>query len=165
MILFPTLTIYVIVKKYFTINNKENTVNVILLIIFLYTQSHFIVFDFTMKSLPIIVFYFCWRMLQDSLTFELSSLSTLKRKKNENLDPRKKGRSAKRQSMTLLALKSSMYVLKIVKTKIVFPFIFPPVYFNFYVNFPFPSIAFQKQSFVANSKHIWHKLTKKLSKK
>ena len=83
-------------------------------------------------------------MLQDSLTFELSSLSTLKRKKNENLDPRKKGRSAKRQSMTLLALKSSMYVLKIVKTKIVFPFIFPPVYFNFYVNFPFPSIAFQK---------------------
>ena len=45
------------VKKYVTINNKENTV--LLLNIFLYTKSDFIVFDFTMKWLPIVVFYFC----------------------------------------------------------------------------------------------------------
>ena len=59
-------------------------------------------------------------MLEDSLIFELPSLAPLKGKKNENLDPRKKERSAKRQSMKLLPLilKSSMYVLKIVKTKI-----------------------------------------------
>ena len=79
----------------------------------------------------------------------------------KNLDPRKKERSAKRQSMTLLALilKSSMYVLKIVKTKIRkqklwFLLYIPPLYLNFYVNFPFPSITFQKQKFVTNSKHI-----------
>ena len=92
-------------------------------------------------------------MLQDSLTFKLSSLAPLKRKKNENLDPRKKERSAKCKSKTLLALilKSSMYVLKIVKTKIVVPFI----YSSFtVVNFPFPSITFQNQNFVTNSKHI-----------
>ena len=59
-------------------------------------------------------------MLEDSLTFHLSSLEPLKGKKNENLDPRKKEQSAKCQSMTLLALvfKLSMYVIKIVKTKI-----------------------------------------------
>ena len=59
-------------------------------------------------------------MLEDSLTFQLSSLAPLKGKKNENLDPPKKERLAKCQSMTLLALlfKSSMYVMKIVKTKI-----------------------------------------------
>ena len=78
-------------KKYVTINNKENTANILLLNIFLYTKSDFIVFDFTKKSLPIIVFYFRWRMLEDSLTFQLSSLAPLKGKKNENLDPRKKG--------------------------------------------------------------------------
>ena len=56
----------------------------------------------------------------DSLTFQLSSLTPLKGKQNENLDPRKKGRLAKCQSMALLAsiFKSSMYVMKIVKTKI-----------------------------------------------
>ena len=42
----------------------------LLSIIFLHTRSHFIVFDFTMKSLPIIKFYFCWRMLENSLTLE-----------------------------------------------------------------------------------------------
>ena len=55
-----------------TINNKENTATVLLLNIFLYTKSNFIVFDFTKKSLPIIVLYFRWRMLEDSLTFQLS---------------------------------------------------------------------------------------------
>ena len=132
MILFPTLTHYSIVKKYVTIYNKKNTANILLLIIFPYTRSHFIVFDFTMNSLPIIVFYFRWRMLEDSLTFKLSSLAPLKEKrKNENLDARKKERSAKCKSMTLLALilKSSMHVLKILyyknsNTKIVVPFIY-----------------------------------------
>ena len=55
-----------------------------------------------MRSPLIIVFYFCWRMLVDSLTFELSS--TLERKKNQNLDPHIKEQSEKRQTMTLLAL-------------------------------------------------------------
>ena len=68
-------------KKYVTINDKENTANILLLNIFLYTKSDFIVFDFTKKSLPIIVFYFRWRMLEDSLTFQLSSLAPLKEKK------------------------------------------------------------------------------------
>ena len=58
MIVFSILTIYSIVKKYVAVNNKENTANILLLNIFLYTKSDFIVFDFTMKSLPIIVFYF-----------------------------------------------------------------------------------------------------------
>ena len=139
-------------KKYVTINNKENTANILLLIIDLYTRSHFIVFDFRMNSLPILVFYFRWRMLEDSLTFELSSLAPLKGKKNENLDPPKKERSAKRQSMTLLALilKLSMYVLQIVKTKIRkhklwFLLYIAPLYFNFNVNFPFPSITFKSK--------------------
>ena len=65
-------------------------------------------------------------MLEDSLTFQLPSLALLKGDKI----PEKKDRSAKCQSMTLLALifmKSSMYVIKIVKnknskTKIVVPF-------------------------------------------
>ena len=50
---------------YVTINNKENTANILLLIVFPYTRSHFIVFHLTMNSLPIIVFYFRWRMLED----------------------------------------------------------------------------------------------------
>ena len=62
------------------INNKENTASVLLSIIFLHTRSHFIVFDFIMKSLQIIVFNFRWTMLQDSLNFELSSLPPLKEK-------------------------------------------------------------------------------------
>ena len=45
-------------KKYVTTNNKKNAANILLLNIFLYSKSDFIVFDFTMKSLPIIVFYF-----------------------------------------------------------------------------------------------------------
>ena len=63
--------------------------------------------------------------------------------------------------MTLLALilKSSMYVLKIVKTKIRkqklwFLLYIPPLYFHFYVSFRFSSITFQKQNFVTNNKHI-----------
>ena len=66
-------------------------------------------------------------MLEDSLTFQLSSLAPSKKKKNENLDSRKKDQLAKCQSMTLLTLifKSSMYVMKIVKTKIWGPFIYP----------------------------------------
>ena len=59
-------------------------------------------------------------MLEDILTFQLSSLAPLKGKKNENLDPRKKDQLEKCQSMTLLALifKSSMYLMKNLKTKI-----------------------------------------------
>ena len=64
-------------KKYVTINNKENTPSTLLSIIFLHTRSHFIVFDFTTKSLPITLFHFCWRMLVDSLY----SLAPLKEKK------------------------------------------------------------------------------------
>ena len=48
---------------------------------FLYTKSDFIISDFKMKSLPIIVFYFRWKMLEDSITFQLSSLTTLKGEK------------------------------------------------------------------------------------
>ena len=104
-------------------------------------------------------------MLEDSLIFELSSLAPLKGTKNENLDPRKKSNQQKRQSVTLLSLILKLsgvdfkIVLKIVKTKIRkqklwFLLYIPPLYFNFYVNFPFPSITFQKQNFVTNSKHI-----------
>ena len=77
MSVFSILTIYSIVKKYVTINNKENIASILLLNIFLYTKSDFIGFDFTMKSLPITGFYFRWRMLGDSLTFQLSSLAPL----------------------------------------------------------------------------------------
>ena len=118
--MFSIWIIYSIVKKYVTINNKENIASILLLNKLVYTESDFIVFGFTIKSLPIIVFYFRWRMLEYSLTFQLSSLAPLReRQKKENLDPRKKYRLAKCQSMTLLALicKSSMYVMKIVKTK------------------------------------------------
>ena len=68
-------------KKYVAINNKENTANILLLNIFFYTWSDFIVFDLTVKSLPIIGFYFCWKMLEDSLTFQSYSLAPLKGKK------------------------------------------------------------------------------------
>ena len=34
-----------------------------------------------------------------------------------------------------------------------------PIYFKFYFNFPFPTITFQKQNLVTNSKHIWWLLT------
>ena len=78
-------------KKYVTINNKENTANILLLNIFLYTKSDFIVFDFTRKSLPIIGFYFRWGMLEDSLTFQLSNLAPLKGKKRKLRSPKKKG--------------------------------------------------------------------------
>ena len=144
---------------------KENTANILLLNIFLYTKSDFIVFDFTMKSLPIIIFYFRWRMLEDNLTFQLFSRALLKGKKWKLRPSKKKDRSAKCLSMTLWALifKSSMYVIKIVKTKIrkqkcgsFYVFL---LYFNFYFNFPFPSVTFQKQNLVTNSKHIWWLLT------
>ena len=63
--------------------------------------------------------------------------------------------------MTLLALifKSSMYVIKkCEKQKFENKncgslYIFLPIY-NFYFNFPFPSVTFQKQNFVTNSKYI-----------
>ena len=45
-------------KKYVAINNKENTANILLLNIFFYRWSDFIVFDLTVKWLPIIGFYF-----------------------------------------------------------------------------------------------------------
>ena len=60
---------------------QGNIASTLLSIIFLHNQSHFIVFDFKMKSLSIIVFYFCRRILVDGLTFEPSSLAPLKRKK------------------------------------------------------------------------------------
>ena len=69
--------------KNVTINNKGNTANILLLNILLYAKSDFIIFDFTKKSLPIIVFYFRWRMLEDSLTFQLSGLAPLKWEKVE----------------------------------------------------------------------------------
>ena len=96
LVLFLALTICIIVKKLATINKKENTANILLSITFLHTQSHFIVLHFTMKSLPIIVFSLRWRMLEDSFTFELSSLAPCKGKdKNKNADSRKKERLAK----------------------------------------------------------------------
>ena len=54
---FSILTIYSIVKNV-AINNKENTANILLLNIFLYAKFDLIVFDFTKKSLSIIVFNF-----------------------------------------------------------------------------------------------------------
>ena len=78
----------------------------------------------------------------------------------KTLIPEKKDQSAKCQSMTLLALifKSSMYVIKIEKQKFENKncdsfYIFLSC-FNFYFNFPFPTITFQKQNLVTNSKHI-----------
>ena len=76
--------------KNVTINNKENTANILLLNLFLYTKSDFIVFDFTMKSLPIIVLYFRCRMLEDSLTFQLSSVASLKEKQRKLRSLKKK---------------------------------------------------------------------------
>ena len=67
------------------VNNKENTASILLSIIF---WSHFIVFDFTMKSLLIIMFYFHWRML----AFELSSPAPLNKK---NKSPKERGISNK----------------------------------------------------------------------
>ena len=181
MVLLRPLTIYSIVKKYVTKNDKESTANILLSIILLHTQSQFIAFDFAIKSLPIIVFYFHWRMVDDSLTFELSSLAPwkLNEKKNENIrkNNEKTAIKEKRQWITLLGaliFKWSMYILKNVITetaeqKLCFLYI-SPNYFNnddittvlqsrryftwihsftlllktFYVNFPFPSITFQK---------------------
>ena len=119
MILFPTLTMYSIVKIYVTINNKENTASTLLSIIFLQTRSHFIVFDFTMKSLQIVVFYFRWWMLVDSLTFKVSSLPPWKKKKW-------KLRSLKKRAISKTSINDVVSVnfqivykaLKIVKTKI-----------------------------------------------
>ena len=90
MIVFLILTNFNIVKKYFTLNSKENTANILLLNIFLYGKSNFIIFDFTMKLLPIIVFHFRYRMLEDSLTFQLSILEPLKGKKWKFRSPKKR---------------------------------------------------------------------------
>ena len=136
MILFPKLTIYSIVKKYVTINNKENTASALPSIIFLQTQSHFIAFDFTMKLLPIIAFYFRWRMLVDILTFELFILAPLKGK-NWNLRFPKK-RAIRKTSINYVANVTFQIVynaLKLVKTKIQkeklrFLLHIPPLYFN-----------------------------------
>ena len=68
---------YNIVKKYVTINSKEDNANMLLSIIFLH---------FTMKSLPNIVFYFRWRMLEDSVNFKFSSVAPLKGKKVKNIN-------------------------------------------------------------------------------
>ena len=83
MILFPNVTIYSIVKKYVTINDKKNTANILLLNIFIYTKYDIIVFDFTVNSLLITVFYFCVRMLEDSLSFQLSSLARKRKRKRK----------------------------------------------------------------------------------
>ena len=90
-------------------------------------------------------------MLEDSLIFQLFILAPLKGKKNENLDAPKKERSAKCQSMTLLALifKLSVYVKQNCGS-----FYVCLLQFNFYFNFPFLSFTFQKQNLVTNSKHI-----------
>ena len=68
--------------------------------------------------------------------------------------------------MTLLALifKSSMYIIKIVKNKNCGSFYIFLIYFNFFFNFPFLSIKFQKQNFVTNSKHICWLLIKTYQK-
>ena len=128
LVLFLALIICIIVKKLVTINKKENTANILLSITFLHTQSHFIVLHFTMKSLPIIVFSLRWRMLEDSFSFELSSLVPWKGK---DKFPKKRAISKRHQSITLLGaliFRSSMFVLKIGKkiwkTKIVVLFIY-----------------------------------------
>ena len=88
MILILTFTIYGIVKKCVTINNKENSTSILLSITFVQTQSYFIAFDFTMKSFPIIVFYFRWRLLVDTLTLNFqivyNVLKIVKTKKFKN---------------------------------------------------------------------------------
>ena len=146
MIVFSIWIIYSIVKKYVTINNKENTASILLLNILLYTKSDFIVFDFAMKSLPIIVSYFRWRM-EYSLTFQLCSLAPSKEKKeNENLDPRKKYRLAKCQSMTLLALFLNRLCMswKLWKQKVENKNCVSFYILLRYFDFPFPSTTFQK---------------------
>ena len=158
-------------KKYVTINNKENTANILLLNIFLYTKSDFTVFDFTIKSLPIIVFYFRWRMLEDSLTFKLSSPAPSKGENWELRSTKKKDRSAKCQSMTLLALIfiSSMYVIKIVKKNSKIKIAVPFIYFLISsLIFHFHQLLFKNKilSRIANIYDgYWNKLTKKLFKK
>ena len=151
-------------KKYVTINNKENTAYILLLNIFS-TKSGFIVFDFTMKSIPIIVFYFRCRMLEDSLTFQLSSLASLKEKKW-------KLRSVKKKAISKMSINDvirfNFYIVfvynkncekqKFENKNCVFFYILL-IYVNFYLNFQFPSITFQKQNRVTNSKHIWWLLT------
>ena len=110
-------------------------------------------------------------MLEDSPTFQLSSLAPLKGEKHENLDARKKDRLAKCQSITLIVLifKSSMYVIKTVKnktskTKTVVYF----VYSLFTLIFHFQHIHFKNKIFsrIANIYDGYrHKLTKRLFKK
>ena len=160
-------------KKYVTINRKEKTANILLLNIFLYAKSDFILFDFTMKSLPIIVFHFCCRMLEDSISFQLSILESLKRKKWK-FRSRKKNWSAKCQSMTLLALifKSSIYVIKNGKSKIrkqkLWFLIYSPFTLISTLVFHFHQLHFKNKilSQIANMYDGYrHKITKRLFKK
>ena len=120
MILFPSLTIYSVVKKYVTINNKENTAITLLSIIFLHARSHFIVFDFAMKSLPIIVFYFRWRMLVDSLIFKLTGIAPLKWRKWKVRSLKKKRAISKTSINDFVSVNFQIVynILKIVKPKI-----------------------------------------------
>ena len=133
-------------KKYVTINNKKNTANILLLNIFLYTKSDFIVFDFTMKSLPIIAFYFRWRMLEDSLTFQLPSLAPLKGDKI----PEKTRPISKMSINDIISVNfyEIVYVCnkncekQKLENKNSGSFYIFLIYFKFYFNFPFPSITF-----------------------
>ena len=135
--------------------------------LFLCPKSYFIVFNFTMKSLPIIIFYFRWRLLEDSLTFQLS---TLERRNNENLDPRKKRPISKMSINDVLSLnfKSSMYVINIVKKKISKgKIVFPSIYSSFTL---ISTLTFHFQQLNSKNKILsrdgyWRKFTKKLFKK
>ena len=129
-------------KKHVTINNKENTANILLLNIFLYTKSDFIVFDFTMKSLPIIVFYFRWRMLEDSLSFQLSSLAPLNGKKI-NLDPPTKRAISKMSINDVISV--NFYIAHICKTKIAVAFIYSSFTLIFTLIFHFHHLHFKNK--------------------
>ena len=142
MILFPSLTIYSIVKRY---ASKENTANILLLIIFLYTQSYFTAFNFTMNSRPIIVFYFGWRILENSLAFQLSSLASLKRK-NWKLPSTKKRAISKTSINGAISFNFKIVYMwnkncknKSSKTKIVVSFTYSSFTFIFTLIFHFHS--------------------------
>ena len=145
MIVFSILTIYIIVKKYVTINNMENTAK--LLNIFLYTKVWFHCLWFYNEVASDYSFLFSLKVLEDSLTFQLSNLAQEKKRKLRS--PPKK-QSAKYQSLTLLALifKSSMYVIKIVKTKI-----------------QKHQLHFKNKILSRIANAYWNKLTKKMFKK
>ena len=70
-----------------------------------YFQLYFYILGLiSLKSALIIVFFFCWTMLAESFTFELSSLASLKDEKKKTEITGNKEHSVKHQSMVFLAL-------------------------------------------------------------